>query len=111
MARHLAALAHFFDVVSRTPVLSPPPASIVFILIPIAPPLGLFVTEPGTHFISRTPEESPRPLVSFPPNAMFVIHVVITRHFNPPSCLFLFSCRFYPRRRTSSPIRILVRPF
>src|SRR5215510_3297894 len=85
IARHQVSRLCVVDCVSGTPIISPPPAPIVFILISAAPPLGLIVAEPRTHFISRAPEESPRPFVSAPSEARFVIHIIVTRHFNPPS--------------------------
>src|SRR5262245_33747996 len=85
IARHQVARAHVVDYVTGTPIISLPPAPLVFIIISAAPPLGLLVAEPRTQFISRAPDESTRPFVSSSSDAGFVIHIIVTRHFNPPS--------------------------
>jgi hypothetical protein len=96
IVRHQFSRARVVDCVSGTPIISPPPAPLVFIIISAAPPLGLLVAEPRTHFISCAPEKSTCPLVSAPSEAGFVIHIIVTRHFDPPSLvvsilpLFLF---------------------
>src|SRR5262245_13652672 len=88
IARHQFARAYVVDGVSGTPIISLPPAPLVFIIISAAaPPFGLLVAEPRAQFISRAPEESTRPSVSFPSDAGFVIHIIVTRHFNPPSVI------------------------
>jgi hypothetical protein len=46
VARHQVACAHVIHGVPGTPVISLSPASLVFILIPAAPPIGVFITEP-----------------------------------------------------------------
>jgi hypothetical protein len=81
VTRHHVARAQVIDRVPGTPVISLTSASLVFIFISAASPVGLFVSKPRTQFISRAPENSPRAFKLPSSNAGLVIHIVITRHF------------------------------